>query len=437
MTPRSDSNQCVGGVLHRAGYDLVTCSLDTGLAALLTMPRRPGAVVLEVPVGFEEDALTLARRVHARRPDVPMVLLVDRSSEELAIAALKAGADDYFGPPLRVPDVLESLKRLSGPPVAARQAGPGPGASPLVGSSAAMRRVLETVRKVAVTNSTVLLRGETGTGKELIARLIHDRSARGRGPFVCVNCAAIPDTLLESEFFGHEKGAFTGAAATRPGAFQMADGGTLVLDEIGDMSARSQAKVLRVLESRSVRRLGGDRDIGIDVRIVASTHRNLLDLIDRGAFRRDLYYRLNVVRIHLPSLRDRREDIPELFGHCLERLRAQLGLRSGGFTPRAMSYLLRYDWPGNVRELQNLVESIVVTHPEQRIDVRDLPESFRAGLDRPEAFPAGEKDRLLAALVATDWNKSRAARKLRWSRMTVYRKMAKYDISPAGPALSR
>jgi transcriptional regulator with PAS, ATPase and Fis domain len=279
-----------------------------------------------------------------------------------------------------------------------------------------------------VTDSTVLLLGETGTGKELAARLIYQNSSRHKKPFICVNCAALPENLLESELFGYERGAFTGAIGSKRGKFEMANGGTIFLDEIGDMSPYAQAKILRVIERKEVYHLGGKASIPLDFRIIAATNQNLERLVTEGTFRKDLYYRLNVARIYLPPLRERKEDIPLLIEHLIGELNRRFGREVEGFTQKALELLLRYDWPGNVRELKNLLEATFINLPSQKISFIDLPEAFQRRLKEAEGLPQNERDRVLSALFATNWNKSKAAQKLRWSRMTLYRKMAKYDI---------
>ena len=283
--------------------------------------------------------------------------------------------------------------------------------------------------KVATTNSTVLITGETGTGKELAAELIHQNSSRHKEPFVCINCAALPESLVESEMFGYERGAFTGAVALKQGKFELAEGGTVFLDEIGDMSPYAQMKILRTTEKKEICRLGGKGAIPIDVRIVGATNRDLEQLIEKGNFRKDLYYRLNVARVHLPPLRLRKEDIPSLLKHYIRKFNQRFGREVEGLAEEALDSLLRYDWPGNVRELKNILEATFINLPSRKIALMDLPKTFQGRLKETEGLPEKERDRLLSVLFATKWNKSKAARKLQWSRMTLYRKMAKYQIS--------
>jgi DNA-binding NtrC family response regulator len=303
---------------------------------------------------------------------------------------------------------------------------------PMVGESVLMQEVRQYVGRVAATDCPVLITGETGTGKELVAELIHHHSARGRRPLVCLNCAALPDSLLESELFGYERGAFTGAEARNPGKLQQAEGGTVFFDEVGDMSPSAQAKVLRLLESKQAHRLGSGQAVRFDIRVLAATNQDLEQALAQGRFRRDLYYRLNVARLHLPPLRQRRQDIPLLLGHYLQQMNRRYGLQVEGFSPEALDCLRAYPWPGNVRELKNLLEVLFLAPPASRIGLADLPEPFRRSLaGGPQASP-GELDRLLSALLETNWNKSQAAHKLHWSRMTLYRKLARYHLTEGG-----
>lgn len=302
----------------------------------------------------------------------------------------------------------------------------------MIAGSTAMRQVRAFLLKAAVTDCTVVITGETGTGKELVAEMIHSNSRRSRRSLISINTAALPDSLLESELFGYERGAFTGAFSTQPGKLEAANGGTVFLDEIGDMSLGSQAKLLRAIEKREVFRLGGLKRIPLDVRWVCATHRNLEKMVAEERFRSDLYYRLNVARIHLPPLRERKEDIPPLLDRQLRELNRRNGTQVEGFTAEALECLLRYDWPGNVRELRNVVEAIFIHGPERWITAADLPEPLRPRRSGTLDTLLGEREELLAALAAARWNKSQAAEKLSWSRMTLYRKMAKHGIGVSG-----
>src|SRR5262245_59865283 len=300
--------------------------------------------------------------------------------------------------------------------------------SSLIGSSLAIWKVKTYLRKVAATDSHVLITGETGTGKELAAQYIHHHSARRAKPLVTINCAALPDGLLESELFGYERGAFTGATASYSGKLKLADGGTDLFYELGDMSPYAQAKILRVIETKEVYPLGGRRSVPLDIRIIAATNRNLDQRMANNEFRQDLYFRLNVARVHLPPLRERKDDIQLLIDHYVEKFGAQFGRGIEGFSDEAMERLLSNDWPGNIRELIHLSERIFIDPPREKIAVADLPRSMRYPWTvRQEAVPT-EREILLYTLSQTNWNKSKAAERLHWSRMTLYRKIAKYRI---------
>lgn len=298
----------------------------------------------------------------------------------------------------------------------------------MVGSSQKIIAVREYLTEVAGFNSHVLITGETGTGKELAAAMVHERSPRATHPFICVNCAAIPETLFESEVFGYEKGVFTGANTRRAGLFAEASGGTVFLDEIGEMPLTAQSKMLRVLESREIQRLGSSRSLPVDVRVVAATNQRLEELVGQGKFRSDLFYRLNIARVHLPPLRERKEDIPGLIAHFLGLLNAQMGRQVVGLEPEVHDCLMEYAWPGNVRELKNLLESTLLTIRSSMIGFKDLPAQYQTTFSRVQSMPFLERERLVSALAATNWNISKTAEQLDWARMTVYRKMEKYGL---------
>ncbi|WP_345779195.1 sigma-54 dependent transcriptional regulator [Lysobacter sp. CFH 32150] len=300
---------------------------------------------------------------------------------------------------------------------------------PLVGKSGLMTSLFAYAEKVARTDSTLLITGETGTGKDHLARYVHSRSRRAQQAMMCINCAAIPDTLIESELFGYERGAFTGAQQSYPGKFKLADKGTLLLDEIGDLSFPAQAKLLRVIEEQEVFRIGARRSESVDVRIIASTNRDLESMVAEKRFRPDLFFRLNVARIHVPPLRQRREDIPLLFAHFLEEIGQHIGIAIDGTSSEALDCLLRHPWPGNIRELRNVAESLFIDPPHGLVQLQHLPPVVQRCLDGLERAEASERERILTALFATHWNKCRAAKELHWSRMTLYRKLTKYQIT--------
>ena len=402
--------------------------LRSGLVELAN-DRGPDLVCLGCVQRVSTRDLEAARRVEGNRK-APILLLTSHGSEELAVQAFRFGVSDYLRMPFTRSE-LESVLASLFPSV--KDAGPIRSES-IVGQGAAMREIKSYIEKVARTNSNVLITGETGTGKELIAELIHKNSPRACFPLVCINCAAIPDSLLESELFGYERGAFTGAHAAQDGKLKLADGGTLFLDEIGDMSPYAQAKVLRAIESREIQRLGGHRTQPVDFRLIAATNRDLESLAAEGGFRRDLFFRLNVAHIHLPPLRERKEDILAL-GHFfrLENNR-KFGRETTGFTAATEDALLAHAWPGNVRELKNIIEAAFINLDPGATRVA-LPGVFCRALERKDKLGETELERMLAVLSETSWNKSQAAEKLHWSRMTLYRKMSHYQIS--GPASFR
>jgi len=432
------------GPLAGRGFD-VTEAVDGDGALRAVRARRPHLLIVGSPRDGSGDGIEIVRRVRACDRAVPIVLLAGESSEARAIDALRAGVNDYLKHPVSADQLLESVDRCLGD----RRPAPTPSKGPvavdalvdgdrMVGDSPSMRAIALQIRRLAPTDSNVLITGETGTGKELVAELLHRNSRRREGPLVCINCAAIPESLLESELFGFDRGAFTGAQAAYDGKLRLAHGGTLFFDEIGDMSLSAQAKILRVVEAKEVHRLGGTRRVALDVRIVAATNHDLEALVAQERFRRDLYFRLNVASVHLPPLRERTQDVPVLLQHYLGPLNRRLGTRITGFAPDALECLLRHAWPGNVRELKNLVEAVALSAPSGVIAHADLPAAFRrraderVDLSRPPEAGTHERDRLLSALVSTNWNKSRAAQELHWARMTVYRKMAKYHITHGG-----
>jgi DNA-binding NtrC family response regulator len=299
----------------------------------------------------------------------------------------------------------------------------------MVADSYAMREIQDYSARAARTNCTVLITGETGTGKELVAQFIHENSPRRQKPLVCVNCAAIPDSLLENELFGHNKGAFTGAQELRDGLLLSADGGTVFLDEIGDLSTVAQAKILRVLETKEFCRLGGTRHVHVDLRFIAATNQDLALMASQKAFRQDLLYRLDVAHVHLPPLRERKEDIPALVQGFGRQFSQQSSGRAPEFTEDFLQALLRYDWPGNIRELKNVIERLLLLEPPGRIGVEHLPVALRRFLEASPGVSDSERERVISTLFSTNWNKTKAAEMLNWSRMTLYRKIAKYRIS--------
>ncbi|HEX8070958.1 MAG TPA: sigma-54 dependent transcriptional regulator [Pyrinomonadaceae bacterium] len=376
------------------GYELNEAgSTAEARAAMQSAP--PDLLLLDVNLPGQ-SGLEFLRELQTQPATAPLVVMITaHGSERTAVEAIKAGAYDYLPKPFEVADLrlvvknaLETVRlRRENERLRDSLAREGAARGPLIGDSEAMRRIRALIEKVAETDATVLVRGESGTGKELVAREIHERSsARRRGAFVAVNCAALPSELIESELFGHEKGAFTGAAARRRGKFEQADGGTLFLDEIGDMSATVQAKLLRALEERRIERLGGNESIPVDVRIVSATHRPLEREIEQGNFRADLFYRLRVVTVEVAPLRERREDIPALADAFARQTAERYKLPERRIAPAAMRRLVEYHWPGNVRELRNTVERALILAEGDELTARDLPDEIKAeGASTPSA----------------------------------------------------
>ena len=421
-------------------------SASSGTEALEVVRRdHPSVVVTDLMMpgmGGEE----LLRTVKAISPETEVVLVTAYGTVEAAVSAMKEGAYDFITKPVKrhaiVKSVRQALERAS--LVAENRAlraqlaqlAHVEGDGGLVGAAPAFRAALDTLRQVAPSSATVLLQGESGTGKELAARLLHDLSPRAGGPFVPVNCAAIPETILESELFGHERGAFTGAAGRKEGRFERAHGGTLFLDEVADMSLAVQVKLLRVLQDGVVERLGGKQPLQVDVRIVAATNRDLAGEVRAGRFREDLFYRLDVVAVRLPPLRERREDVPLLAAVFLRRFAEQNRKAVTGFTPGALQALESYEWPGNVRELQHAVERAVVLTAGAEVDLGDLPEAVRCCAAEPGRGPAStlaiplgtpleEIERMVIreTLRHTRGDKNLAARLLGVAPRTIYRKL--------------
>ncbi|HZN10676.1 MAG TPA: sigma-54 dependent transcriptional regulator [Blastocatellia bacterium] len=375
---------------------------------------RPDLVLLDINLPGE-SGLDYLRELAPQADAPPVVMITAHGSERTAVEAIKAGAYDYLAKPFEVEELRLVVKnalearglrreneQLRGELAAAR------GAGDLLGASDLMRRVYEMIERVAATDVTVLIQGESGTGKELVARAIHERSAHRRaGAFVAMNCAALPSELIESELFGHERGAFTGAAAQRKGKFELAQGGTIFLDEVGDMSLNTQAKLLRVLEERRVERLGGTHTIPVDVRVVSATNRDLAAAVAAEKFRADLYYRLRVVQIDLPPLRARRDDIPLLAEHFLRGAVARYQLKCAEISREAMARLAAYDWPGNVRELRNAIERGVVLAPGTKLQAEDLPEEVRARRAPARAAAPGDEGEALRVPYLVDFREAR------------------------------
>ena len=379
----------------------------------------PAVILLGCRERIAKNDLAMARATSRNGNGTPIILITSHGSEDLAVEALRAGITNYLRLPLTPEQLACAIEA-----VAADTDATAP-TDRILGISQAIREVKTNLHRAASCSSNVLITGETGTGKELAADLIHRRSSRAAKPLIPINCAAIPDSLLESELFGFERGAFTGAHASQNGKLKLAAGGTMFLDEIGDLSPYAQAKILRAIETGEIQRLGGRQSQRIDVRVTAATNRDLeTDL----SFRRDLYFRLNVARVHLPPLRERKEDILPLAEAFRTEFDTKFGCVSKAFLPRARELMLVHAWPGNIRELRNIIEAAFIDPGPNAEGEIDLPAQFRRAV---EGSTSGELERILLALSQTEWNRSRAARELHWSRMTLYRKMAQYRITRA------
>lgn len=428
-------------------YEVVVA--ENGQKALDVLATRPVDIMLSDVRMPGMDGLTLLQRALARTPQPLCIMLTAYGTIELAVEAMKRGAYDFLTKPINL-DRLDILLQRA---VHSRkveienkqlreQLDSKYNLTSIVGQSQAMEEVFDTVRQVAPSRATVLIQGESGTGKELVAHAIHQLSPRNHGPYVAVHCAALSSNLLESELFGHEKGAFTGANERRRGRFEMADGGTLFLDEVGEIDPSIQVKILRVLEERNFERVGGHENIEVDVRLVAATNRDLKKMVEEGKFREDLFYRLYVVVLTLPPLRERQGDIPILVQHFLQSMAKDNGKVIEGVTPEVMDILQSYTWPGNVRELRNIVERMVVLSRSPKIGVRDLPASLRdlgRGAGQPGfSSPSGlnienaERQLVVRALKTHNNNRTKAAKELGISRRTLHRKLNEYGLHETG-----
>ena len=453
--------------------ELLDALADTQPDVLLSDIRMPGI-----------DGLALLERVREQWPELPVIIMTAHSDLDAAVASYKGGAFEYLPKPFDL-DAAASLVRRAAKPRQSAAASPTPSPSAaIIGEASAMQDVFRAIGRLAQSNITVLVTGESGTGKELVARALHETSARASKPFIAVNTAAIPKDLLESEFFGHERGAFTGAAMQRKGRFEQADGGTLFLDEIGDMPADLQTRLLRVLQDGEFYRVGGTQPIKVDVRVVAATHQHLDVLVTEGRFREDLYHRLNVIRVRIPALRERREDVPPLVRHFLLKAAEELRTEPKLALPEVLIALSNYHWPGNVRQIENTCRWLTVMAPGREIHLQDLPPEIlatltpaaaggangitetamphiappeavapapagtdwlsalrqwaEAALDQgrdgllDEAGPAFEKVLLEAALAATKGQRIEAAKRLGWGRNTLTRKIKELGLGDDG-----
>lgn len=425
----------------RRSYDVLLA--ESGERALQWLRERNVDVVLSDVRMPGMDGMTLLQRIAGRNPPPIVILLTAYGTIETAVQAMKQGAYDFLTKPVdldRLDILLQRALRERAMEMENRklkeQLDARFGLDEIIGQSPAMQEVFDTIRQVAPTRATVLIQGESGTGKELVARAIHRLSPRSRGPFVAVHCAALSQNLLESELFGHEKGAFTGAVEQRIGRFEWADGGTLFLDEVSEIDPSIQVKILRVLEERQFERVGGQETISVDVRLVAATNRDLKKLVEEGRFREDLFYRLYVVVVQLPPLRERASDIPLLVNHFVKQFAQSHGKTIESITPEAVDILAAYSWPGNVRELKNVVERMVVLTRGAKLTARDIPASIKEHSSKHATLTAtgdlsleeAEKRLILHALKMQNGNRTRAAAQLGISRRTLHRKLNAYGL---------
>jgi len=436
--------------------DTVTCRLladvfkRDGYAVIgETNPQRALARVAGEPIDLaildvqmpEMDGLALLRGLRERLPDLPVVIMTAFGSIDTAVRAIASGAVDYVSKPMDVEEIRATVRRALGRTVEAQATLPAAGEQlgGVVGRSPAMVEVYKTIARVAPARSTVLILGESGTGKELIARAIHENSPRGKRPFVAVDCGALTPTLLESELFGHVRGAFTGAVGDTPGLFAEANGGTVFLDEVGDVSPALQAKLLRVLQEHQIRPVGGSLWRAVDVRVIAATNRDLAGAVEAGSFREDLYYRLKVVTLQLPPLRERLEDIPLLVEHLVRRAAHECSKTVTGISEQALARLGAYHWPGNVRELAHVLERGVALAQQEILTADDLPGELRQAVPAPASTP---EDRPTLAELKRRYvhrvfeesggNVSRAAQVLGVDRRSLYRMLQRYGVTPRG-----
>jgi two-component system, NtrC family, response regulator HydG len=430
-----------------SGWGYAITEADDGSSAMEAVRRKPFDLILMDIRMIRVSGLEALTEIKAYNPAIPVVIMTAYASVETAVLALKKGAYDYLTKPLDFDELRLTLERAMDHShlreenrLLKESLGERFDRRNLIGRSVAMTRLIETVSQVAPTEATVLITGESGTGKEMIAGLLHYNSLRKDGPFIRFNCAAIAETLLESELFGHEKGAFTGADRRKEGKFRQADGGSLFLDEVSEMSVGMQVKLLRVLQERELTRVGGEEVLRVDVRLIAATNRDLLKEVGAGRFREDLFYRLNVVMLQVPPLRERPEDIPLLAQEFLVQFAEKNRKTIKGFTPQAMDRLLRHSWPGNVRELMNSVERGVVLSRGEYLDETELSPLLLGAVPSPAGTAASpapaseghsleivERETILNVLEAARGNKSEAARRLGITRRTLHQKLRKYE----------
>lgn len=418
--------------LKRAGYNVLTC----------TDVQEAVSILKEIPVDLVitdykmpgHSGIDLIKHVRENHSDIAIIMVTGYASIDGAVEAIKEGAEEYLAKPFTDSELLTAVQQVMDKLILRRivsHANEPARPCGIVGNSTAMQQVFKLIAKAADMNANVLISGESGTGKELVARAIHYGGPRSAAPFVPVNCTAIPESLLESELFGHVKGAFTGAKSNREGFFQIADGGTIFLDEIGDASLNLQGKLLRVIENKEIFMVGSSRVRKVDTRIIAATHKDLPALMKKKLFREDLFYRLNVIDIHIPALRERRQDVPLLLNYFLSIFCREMERQPPTFSDRALEALIHYEWPGNIRELENLTQRLLVTVDGDIIEAGDLPDAMRfcIAYDSPANRPLAEieAEHILNVLTQTDGNKTRAAEILGIDRKTLREKLKKIE----------
>jgi DNA-binding NtrC family response regulator len=449
-----DTVEMITTLLELEGYQVFSASSETEAMRLLETKRQTtpesetpvDLILLDIVLG-EEDGRDICRKIKGDEElkFIPVVMLTVRSSLQDKINTLNIGADDYLTKPfineellakikvmLRIKDLHDALKRERNKNILLSQAlEKRYSFGNLLGKNSRMQEIYELISDISNTDSTVLIQGESGTGKELIARAIHFNSHRKTRPFIVANCSAYSQNLLESELFGHEKGSFTGAIRRKIGRFELAHGGTIFLDEIGEVSPPTQILLLRVLQDHRFERVGGEETLEVDVRVIAATNKNLMEEMKRGTFREDLYYRLNVIPLLVPPLRERKDDIPLLASHFLQKFNHEKGKAVTRIAPEVMEILLAHSWPGNVRELENVIEHATIIAKKDEILLKDLPQYL---LQRPlptqqlASLKDYEKDLILKTLEETNWNKHQTSKKLKITRSTLYGKMKKYGL---------
>jgi len=428
--------------LERVGHRCVIA--NSGEEGLQIIDEQPVDLIVTDLKMHDVDGMAVLERAKKKRPDVQIIMVTGYPDVDSAVEAMQKGAATYLRKPVNIDELRTVVsKSLQNQAVARRnvelekQLDEKFGFEGIIGNTLEMRRIFQTVRQIAPTTATVLITGESGTGKELIANAIHNNSPRKNSPFVALNCAALSESILESELFGHEKGAFTGADAMRKGRFEFANGGTLFLDEVGDLPIETQIKLLRVIEQREINRVGSNTPIKVDVRLLAATHQDLETLVEQKKFRNDLYFRLKVVSIHLPPLRERREDIPLMIDAFIREFSEMHGKGVEGIAAEARAALCNAPWEGNIRELKNCIEHMVVVSRGKELGAEDIPSSIPreagaapppTGLQPGMSLEEAEKDLIRATLELTHGNREEAAKILRIGERTLYRKLDKYGL---------